>query len=347
MTAQQQQQHTKLADGAFKWPESEPPHSENLALASKLCTALLRRESNLKIITTHLPSGWSSNDVIQVTASFVAQQRRIIIPPLFPSDWSSNEVTQVTNSSVAQQRRFIVKLPRRQTSSRVATSCRAEAIRTDWAGTRGFGPRVLTIDEESGGFVMDFVEGWTLTTEMLRQRLPQAVHLLRWIHNAEVTDWMRKYDPIKVVKQQVKCVMNRKTMHPRDIRLIEVILHHVAENVKGHPWMPCHNDFHSHNVILRRASGCKPERLLAIDFEDCNLGDPMWDLAYLAVDLKMEQETSSLACLYRATAEDKRRIRAYVPLAMAHCATWTALHGEAWGQHHGEVMERLKKMLAI
>ena len=345
MTAQQQ--HTELADGAFNWPESEPPHSENLALASKLCTALLRRESNIKITTTHLPSGWSSNDVIQVTASSVAQQRRIIIRPLEDQLEVKGDVVQVTTKSVAQQRRFIVKLPRRQTSSRLATSCRAEAIRTDWADVRGFGPRVLAIDDESGGFVMDFVEGWTLTTEMLRQRLPQVVHLLRWIHNAEVTDWMRKYDPIKVVKQQVKCVMNRKTMHPRDIHLIELILHHVAENVKGHPWMPCHNDFHSHNVILRRASEHKPEQLLAIDFEDCNLGDPMWDLAYLAVDLRMEQETSSLACLYRATAGDERRIQAYVPLAMAHCATWTALHGEAWGQHHEEVMGRLKAMLAI
>ena len=316
MTAQQQ--HNELADGGFNWPASEPPHSGNLALASKLCTALLPRESNIKIIATHFSSGWSSNDVIQVTTS-----------------------------SVAQQRRFIVKLPRRQTSSCVAASCREEAIRTDWAGTRGFGPKVLAIDDQSGGFVMDFVEGRTLTTELLRQRLPQAVNLLRRIHSAEVTDWMRMYDPIEVVKQQTESVRKRNTMQQKDIRLIEVILYDVAENVKGHPWMPCHNDFHSHNVMLRRASGSKPERLLAIDFEDCNLGDPMWDLAYLAVNLEMEQETYALACLYRATAEDERRIRAYVPLAMAHCATWTALHGEAWGQHHEEVMERLKEMLAI
>ena len=316
MTAQQQ--HTQMADGAFNWPASEPPHSENLALASKLCTALLPKESNIKIITTHYPSGWSSNDVIQVTTS-----------------------------SVAQQRRFIVKLPRRQTSSYVAASCHAEAIRTDWAATRGFGPKVLAIDDESGGFVMDFVEGWTLTTDSLRQRLPQALSLVRRIHNAEVPDWMGMYDPIEVVKQQLEYVMKRKTMQLKDIRLMEVVLHNVAENVKGHPWVPCHNDFHSHNVMLRRPSGSKPERLLAIDFEDCNLGDPMWDLAYLAVNLEMEQETYSLARLYRATAEDERRFRAYVPLALAHCATWTALHGEAWGQHHEEVMERLKEMVAV
>ena len=313
MTAQQQ--HTELADGHFNWPASEPPHSENLALASKLCATLLPRESDIKITATHIPSGWSSNDVIQVTAS-----------------------------SVAKQRRFIVKLPRRQTSSCVVASCRAEAMRTDWAATRGFGPRVLAIDGESGGFVMDFVEGWTLTTETLRQRLPQAVDLLRRIHRAEVTSWMRMYDPIEVVKQQIEGVVKGKTMKSEDIRLIELVLHDVAENVKGHPWTPCHNDFHSQNVMLRRKSGYKPERLLAIDFEDCNLGDPMWDLAYLAVNLEMEQVSYSLSCLYGATAEDERRFLAYIPLAMAHCATWTALHGEVWGQHHEGVIQRLKEM---
>ena len=313
MTAQQQ--HTKVADGAFNWPASEPPHSENLALASSLCTALLPRESDTKTITRHFPSGWSSNDVIQVTTH-----------------------------SLAQQRRFIVKLPRRQTTSCAATSCQAEAIRTHWAATHGFGPKVLAIDVESGGFVMDFVEGRTLTMEMLRQRLPQAVNMLRQIHDAEVMNWMRKYDPIEVVKQQIECAKERNTMQPKDIRFIEDILHYVAENVQGRPWMPCHNDFHSHNVMLRRASVNSPERLLAIDFEDCNLGDPMWDLAYLAVNLEMEREPCSLACLYGATAEDEQRIRAYVPLAMAHCATWTALHGKAWAQHHEELMERLKGM---
>ena len=312
MTAQQQ--HTKPAQGAFNWPASEPPHSENLALASNLCTALLPKESDIKTITTHFPSGWSSNDVIQVTTR-----------------------------SLAQQRRFIVKLPRRQNKSCVDASCQAEAIRTHWAATRGFGPKVLAIDGESGGFVMDFIEGQTLTMEVLKQRLPQAVSMLRRIHDAEVMDWMRKYDPMEVVKQQIECVKERNTMQPKDIRFIEDNLHDVAENVKGHPWMPCHNDFHSHNVMLRRASGNNPERLLAIDFEDCNLGDPMWDLAYLAVNLEMEQEPFSLACLYGATAEDERRVRAYVPLAMAHCATWTALHGDVWGQHHEEVMERLKE----
>ena len=68
----------------------------------------------------------------------------------------------------------------------------------------------------------------------------------------------------------------------------------------------------------------------------------MWDLAYLAVNLELERERYVLENLYNASAEETQRVRAYVPLAMAHCTTWSALHGEVWAQHQKEVMERLR-----
>ena len=204
---------------------------------------------------------------------------------------------------------------------------------------------MLAIDEESGGFVMEFIEGRTLTVEMIRQRLPQAVNMLRQIHQAEPMNWMRRYDPMEIVKEQLECVKERNAMRPKDVRFMEGIIHDTEEKVKDHPWMPCHNDFHSHNVMLGRTGRDDPERLLAIDFEDCDLGDPMWDLAYLAVNLELEHEPHSLEYLYGASAEDTQRVRAYVPLAMAHCATWAALHGWPWAQHQKEVMTRLRVLV--
>ena len=312
----EQQQQLELVDEAFKWPACEPPHPKNLALASRLCTALLPLRSDTKTITQHIPSGWSSNDVIQV--SFL---------PL------------------AHSRRFIVKLPRHGTTSRIAASCKAEAIRTCWAAKHGFGPKVLAMDEESGGFIMEFIEGRTLTMEMIRQRLPQAVNLLRRIHEAEAMNWMRRYDPVDIVREHLERVKESNAMRPNDVRIIEGIIRDTGEKVKDHPWMPCHNDFHSHNVMLTRSSRGDSECLLAIDFEDCDLGDPMWDLAYLTVNLELEQESYVLENLYEASAEDRRRVRAYVPLAMAHCVTWAALHGGAWAQHQQEVMERLRAVV--
>ena len=132
-------------------------------------------------------------------------------------------------------------------------------------------------------------------------------------------------------------------MKPEEAKIIESVLHATAVAVKEHPWKPCHNDFHSHNVMIQHATKTSTERLLAIDFEDCDLGDPMWDLAYLTVNLEMEQRPYSLAVLYGADNAEIQRIRAYVPLAIAHCATWTAMRGGPWAQHSSELMQKLKE----
>ena len=242
----EQQQQIEPVGAAFERPACDPPHPENLALAFKLCTALLPMREDTETTVKHFPSGWSSNDVIQVSL-------------LSPS----------------HQRRFIVKLPRRQTSSCVAGGCEAEALRICWAAKHGLGPKVLAFEEESGGFVMEFIEGQTLTTEMIMQCLPLAVNMLRQIHEAEAMKWMRKYDPMEIVRQHMESVKQCNAMPPEDVRFVEGIIRDTEQKVKDHPWVPCHNDFHSHNVMLGRAGSRYPERLLAIDFEDCDLGDPM------------------------------------------------------------------------
>jgi aminoglycoside phosphotransferase (APT) family kinase protein len=307
----EQQQQTETAKQAFEWPANEPPHPQNLALASQLYTTLMPGGPATTVVTTHLPSGWSSNDVVQVSTC-----------------------------SPTDQRRFTVKLPRHQVSSCIAANCKAEALRTNWASKHGFGPKVLAIDEESGGFAMEYIEGRTLTMEMMTDRLPQIVDLLRRIHGAEPFEGMKRYDPMEVVRENLSLVKERNAMRSDDIRLVESVIRNAEQQVIDHPWMPCHNDFHSHNVMLDNT-----ERMLAIDFEDCDLGDPMWDLAYLTANLELELDPSSLEDLYGASGEDRRRVRAYVPLALAHYATWAALHGGVWTQHQEEVMGRLRKVV--
>lgn len=98
-------------------------------------------------------------------------------------------------------------------------------------------------------------------------------------------------------------------------------------------------------MLARRGSRDSKESLLAIYFEDCDLGVSMWDLAYLTVNLELELAPCSLDEMYGANTEKRRRVRAYVPLAMAHCATWAALHGRPWVKHQKELMERLKRVV--
>ena len=80
-----------------------------------------------------------------------------------------------------------------------------------------------------------------------------------------------------------------------------------------------------------------------IDFEQLNLADPMWDFAYLAVNLELEKDFSAWGHLYGASMEESQRVGAYIPLAMVHCATWTALQGGGgWTTHQEKLIERLR-----
>ncbi|KAL8789299.1 MAG: hypothetical protein Q9213_001222 [Squamulea squamosa] len=300
-------QQDRIVEHSFEWPECEAPHPNNFALASKLCTALILKDPTMENVITHFPSGWSSNDIIQISS---------------------------------HPQHFIVKLPRLQGNSDAATRCIDEAVRTGWAASHGFGPQALVVDTESGGFVMERLKGQTLTIEMIKQRLPQTVDLLRRIHGAEAADWMRKFDPTEIVKGQLDSVKAIYAMGAEEIRLVENIIYNAIKVVQGHPWVPCHNDFHSHNIFLQPSG-----RMMAIDFEDCDLGDPMWDLAYLIVNLELEGVSSEVEDLYGVTMRERRRVLAYIPLAMAHCATWAAIRGAPWIQHCREIMGRLKEFV--
>ena len=116
---------------------------------------------------------------------------------------------------------------------------------------------------------MEYIVGATLTIEMALKHLPQVVGLLRRIHSAKLEDWMRRYDPLEVVKRYLACLKKKRgeeRISIEDIRLIEAVLHKCKMELRGggeYPLVPCHNDFHSHNVMLRHAIS-SGERLLAI-----------------------------------------------------------------------------------
>ncbi|KAI4231009.1 MAG: hypothetical protein LQ349_005893 [Xanthoria aureola] len=291
----------------------------NFTIASRMCTILILKDPTIKTAVSHFNNGFSSNDVIQVSAK--------------------------------NRHKYIVKIPRQPTTPpNAAAACKAEAMRTAWAARCGFGPKVLCIDPESGGFAMERLRGHTLTAaDMMPQRLPQVVRLLLRIHTAPPAKWMRRYDPMNSVSTMLEAVKRTHAMAPTEVRLIEEIVASTKEMVKDHPWVLCHNDFHSHNIFLQPTAesttdSCT-EHLVAIDFEECDLGDPMWDLAYLIVNLELEHHPYKLADLYGTTLYERLRVGAYIPLALAHCATWAALRGGPWVQHYKELMERLNRVV--
>ncbi|KAL9078856.1 MAG: hypothetical protein Q9157_002226 [Trypethelium eluteriae] len=209
---------------------------------------------------------------------------------------------------------------------------RAEAIRTAWAAAHAIGPKVYATDCKSGAFAMECLKGNTLSTEMASQSLPQILDLLRKIHMASAQHWMCIYNPITVVEEYLESAKGMTAMPLEDIQLVETVLDDVRREIgqiHSHPdlLVPCHNDFHSHNIIVEHDGN---HRHMAIDFENADLGDPMWDLAYFTVNLELEREPLALASAYSTTMEERRRLSAHCLMAIAHCATWSAIQGAPW-----------------
>lgn len=278
-----------------------------------MCIILVLGDPSIETTATHLPSGSPSNEVIQVST------------PSFE---------------------FIVEIPRNKSLPDAPFKSKAGARRTAWVALRDIGPKVMGIDPESGAFAMECLDGHTLTVDVLKSRLPAVVRLLRKIHMAEPAKWMWRYDPMAAVATQLEAVRKSNTMDLNDMVLIDKIVCDTAETVNGHPWVLCHNDFHSQNVFLQpaRTRCCSGEKLIAIEFEECDLGDPMWDHAYLVVNLEMERDPEQLEILYDINLEERSRLRAYLPLPLARCATWTIMENLGLSINGKVLMERLGQL---
>ena len=293
-------------DEAAEWPTSSPPSSENLKLARRLCSNLIPSSAISKTNTLNR-TGWSAQDCIKLE---------------YP------------------EQSYIVKVPRHQNSGTVA-ACDAERIRACWAAENGFGPGVVTARHESGAFAMRFIKGQTLADpELARQHMPQIMGLLRRFHSSPAPTEMVYWDPLVRVQKTLDIAKQSPFMAEKDIQLIGNLISRVRDEIGNVSQLhvPCHNDFHGLNMLLD-----KEGRLWAVDYEECNLGDPMWDLAYLTATLELERY--ELAESYGCTAEQRMRLGYYYFLAIGYCGTWRATHGRVWERLHHDCMARLRETL--
>lgn len=305
-----------VSPSGFQWPASEPPSATNLSLAESLCKSF-------------------------VPSAIITKDTAVLVSPCHHIGWSAQDCIKVTFTTGQGHGcrciSFMVKIPRQCTPGSAATCC-LEGIRAKWAAEAGLGPDVLVIDEATGSFVMAFVEGEALTTGMAARYAERIVAtLLRKMHDGRQQKWMERYDPLAVVSDMLLLAKRLKTMDPEDVKLVERVIEkarQVGED-QSIDLMPCHNDFHSFNVMMD-----KDGRLCCIDFEDMNLADPMWDLAYFTANLELAP--LGLADTYGCTDAERARLEALYPLAISHFATWAATRGPQWTQHVEDCLQRLR-----
>jgi thiamine kinase-like enzyme len=246
--------------------------------------------------------------------------------------WSTQDCIKI---NVAAQG-YMVKVPKQHTAESIST-CLAEGVRASWAAERGIGPRVVALDEQSGAFATEFIRGRTLSPADVTGRIAGIMALLQKLHSQPTTTWMKHYSPIHAVQSYVDEAKRQASMTLDEVCLVDAVLSHSKNVLFATPTIhvPCHNDYHSQNVMLDEKG-----QLWAIDFENCDLGDPMWDLAYLTLNLRLKP--LDLADQYGCTVEEKSRLPMQYLVAIAHCATWSAIHGPQWATHYRDMMDRLQ-----
>ena len=296
---------------ATQWPSSPSASSENRAIASELISHVAPSDTTPKVLD-HKCAGWSAQDCIMV-------------------EYLDNT--------------YIVKVPRDH-SAAAATVCKAEKDRVSWAADHDLGPKVVNTDKKSGAFAMQFIKGKILEdTKSVQQHMDQIMDLLQRFHKSRAMPGMVFWDPLARLQTTLNRANEKDCMGAGDILLVERVLSWARDglnNVSDFEKVPCHNDYHNFNIVQD-----EEEKLWAIDYEECNLGDPMWDLGYLTATLELERY--ALADKYGGngcTTDERDRLGYHYFVAMAYCGTWRAIRIELdpkWKKLHHDCMARLRE----
>jgi thiamine kinase-like enzyme len=162
-----------------------------------------------------------------------------------------------------------------------------------------------------------------LSVERLRAEptsLGQAVATLRRFHRSGAT-LSRRFDPFAALDRQAKAFAAAGRPSPWSARLGAAItrLHAALARSSARP-VPIHGDPVPEN-FLEVGGGMK-----LIDWEYAGMGDPAWDLAYLAVEAELDEAGADLAA-YGDPAPTPGRIAGFRLLAAALSGGWRLLGG--------------------
>lgn len=200
-------------------------------------------------------------------------------------------------------------------------------------------PELVHYELPSGHMITRLVPGrHPLPGERREGDLEAAVRLLRAVHALAPVAY--RYDPIAIVRRYLD------TAARLGARLPDALANTAAQVRQGTASHFCHNDFNPWNLVVGEAE----QRVL--DWEWSGMGDPLFDLAGLAVTHALEaEETEHMLRVYfgaELAGEHQAGLRAQ--LAQAQRLYWLregawALLQMARGSHRDEIEQQLAASL--
>ena len=162
---------------------------------------------------------------------------------------------------------------------------RAEAANTRAAAAARIGPEVLFADPGNGVLLTRFIDGVTMSREGFGEpaAVTRAALALRGLHDTGAR-FAGRLDPFAALTGYVAEIEQRGAALPDGCAAALVEAAPVGPALAAHPPAPapCHVDPVPENFIDAGAS------MYLIDYEYAAMADPMWDLAYFAVEAEID-----------------------------------------------------------
>jgi thiamine kinase-like enzyme len=220
-------------------------------------------------------------------------------------------------------RTFFFRLPGRATEL-LAVDRENELFNTRAAAEAGVGPRVLQHDPETGGMLLEWLPGRTMSNAAFEAPgMPGRIaDVLRRLHAGP--RFRDDFDMFRLSEYYISVVDERSIRIPDGYReqLPRVALIEAALAAHPLPTMPCHNDLLAENYLD------DGRRLWLVDYEYSGNNDPTFELANTAQELGFDaarQEELCAAYFGEATPALLARMRLQMIMSDVGWTLWAAI----------------------
>jgi thiamine kinase-like enzyme len=220
-------------------------------------------------------------------------------------------------------RTFFFRLPGRATEL-LAVDRENELFNTRAAAEAGVGPRVLQHDPETGGMLLEWLPGRTMSNAAFEAPgMPGRIaDALRRLHAGP--RFRDDFDMFRLSEYYISVVDERSIRIPGGYReqLPRVALIEAALAAHPLPTMPCHNDLLAENYLD------DGRRLWLVDYEYSGNNDPTFELGNTAQELGFDaarQEELCAAYFGEATPALLARMRLQMIMSDVGWTLWAAI----------------------
>jgi thiamine kinase-like enzyme len=225
----------------------------------------------------------------------------------------------------AAGQRSCLRIPGLGTAALIDRS--AEAANARAAAATGIAPEIFHFGADGVMLTRFIDDAETLSPERFRDdagAVERAASALRHLHD-EAKDFTRSFEVFSVIETYVDLLSRRSVQPPSNARILLDVGAEIRQALAANPVAPkpCHCDPTGGNLLDTGA------KIWVVDWEYSAMNDPMWDLAYLALEGGLDEERGrALLAAYfgrEPAPAEAGRMALYKPVADLLSGLWALI----------------------